>query len=107
MKWSSQVVFETDLPPEAANAFSVYVSAHAMLSDCVSVPFLLVCFSHKSPVLNIMTLLSMYLYLNIPCRSQILSLRSNSVHFGARSLFDSCYVTDSGAASTLMRSHRM
>lgn len=70
-------------------------------------PFLLVCFSHNSPVLNVMTLLSMYLYLNIPCRSQILSLRSNSVHFGARSLFDSCFVTDSGAASTLMRSHRM
>lgn len=35
VKWSSQVVFETDLPPEAANAFSVYMSAHAMLSDCV------------------------------------------------------------------------
>lgn len=43
MKWSSQVVFETDLPPEAANAFSVYMSVHAVLSDCVSVPVLLVC----------------------------------------------------------------
>lgn len=37
MKWSSQVVFETDLPRGAANAFSVYMSAHAVGSDCVSV----------------------------------------------------------------------
>lgn len=29
MKWSSQVVFETDLPRGAANAFSVYMSVHA------------------------------------------------------------------------------
>ena len=39
MKWSSQVVFETDLPPEAANAFSVYMSVHAVLPDCVPEPF--------------------------------------------------------------------
>lgn len=44
MKWSLQVVFETDLPPEAANAFSVYTSVHAILSDSVSVPFVHVSF---------------------------------------------------------------
>ena len=37
VKWSSQVVFETDLPCGAANAFSVYMSAHAIGTDCVSV----------------------------------------------------------------------
>lgn len=40
MKWSSQVVFETDLPHGAANAFCVYMSVHAVVSDCVSVPVL-------------------------------------------------------------------
>lgn len=43
MKWSSQVAFETDLPRGAANAFSVYMSVHAVGSDCVSVPLLLLC----------------------------------------------------------------
>lgn len=38
MKWSLQVVFETDSPGGAANVFSVYMSVHAMVSDCVSVP---------------------------------------------------------------------
>lgn len=38
MKWSLQVVFETDLPRGAANVFSVYMSVHAIVSDCVSVP---------------------------------------------------------------------
>lgn len=43
VKWSSQVAFETDLPRGAANAFSVYMSVHAAVSDCVSVPVLLGC----------------------------------------------------------------
>lgn len=43
MKWSSQVVFEPDLPCGAANAFSVYMSVHAIVSDCVFVPVLLAC----------------------------------------------------------------
>lgn len=43
MKWSSQVVLETDLSHRAANSFSVYMSVHAMLRDYVSVPVLLVC----------------------------------------------------------------
>lgn len=30
MKWSLQVVFETDLLPEAANVFCVYMSVHAI-----------------------------------------------------------------------------
>lgn len=38
VKWSLQVVFETDLPRGAANVFSVYMSVHAIVSDCVSVP---------------------------------------------------------------------
>lgn len=41
MKWSSQVVFETDLPRGAANAFSVYMSVHAVVSDCVPASLLL------------------------------------------------------------------
>lgn len=43
MKWSSQVVFETDLPFGAANAFSVYMSVHAVVGDSVSVPVLPAC----------------------------------------------------------------
>lgn len=43
MKWSLQVVFETALPAGAANAFSVYMSVHATVSDCVSLPLFLAC----------------------------------------------------------------
>lgn len=53
MKWSSQVVLETDLSHGAANSFSVYMSVHAMVSDCVSVPVLLVCFAQHYNILNI------------------------------------------------------
>lgn len=34
-------MFETDLPHGAANAFSVYMSVHAVVPDCVSGPVLL------------------------------------------------------------------
>lgn len=44
MKWSSQVVFETDFSHGAANAFCVYMSVHAVVSDCVSGPVLQVSF---------------------------------------------------------------
>lgn len=31
-------MFETDSPRGAANVFSVYMSVHGIVSDCVSVP---------------------------------------------------------------------
>lgn len=44
---------ETDLSHGAANSFSVYMSVHAMVSDCVSVLVLLVCFAQHYNILKI------------------------------------------------------
>lgn len=46
-------MLETDLSRGAANSFSVYMSVHVMVSDCVSVRVLLVCFAQHYNMLNI------------------------------------------------------